>query len=133
MRNAHHSEASIVGRVYMHVVAILFVLCFHRGPLLKTPTLAEGNGNKVLLETDGKWKSNGTTRLLNTLVTPSLPAHHHDAGLHAGSILLRSDNWSCWCMRMRILSFLFDFLYVRLAFEKMACKNSLEIQSTNPR
>ena len=56
------------------VVAILFVLCFHRGPLLKTPTLAEGHGNEVLLETDGKWKRNGTTRLVKTLVTPSLPA-----------------------------------------------------------
>ena len=56
------------------VVAILFVLYFHRGPLLKTPTLAEDHGNQVLLETDGKWKSNGTTK---TLVTPSLPAHHH--------------------------------------------------------
>ena len=59
------------------VVAILFVLCFHRGPLLKTPTLAEDHGNEVLLETDSKWKSNGTTRLLKTLVTPTLPAHHH--------------------------------------------------------
>ena len=81
------------------VASMLFFLCFYRSGALPE---AEGHGKEVLLETDGKSKSNGTTRLLNTLaeghgnevlletdgkskttrslVTPGLPAHHGTQG-----------------------------------------------------
>ena len=42
------------------VASMLFFLCFYQSGALPE---AEGHGKEVLLETDGKSKSNGTTRL----------------------------------------------------------------------